>query len=133
MFLFSSRIRHTRCALVTGVQTCALPICEHAVQPPLTGVSEGDFGPTEEGFIRLWYTGPRNQTPREAGNLAMYFDRTGEFWTTSTTAIYDGNGRTTLGVSGLVRGWAAALDRAMATFDRLGAMQNRSVDRKSVV
>src|SRR3546814_6379315 len=24
---FSSRIRHTRCALVTGVQTCALPIC----------------------------------------------------------------------------------------------------------
>src|SRR3546814_7715039 len=25
-FFFSSRIRHTRCALVTGVQTCALPI-----------------------------------------------------------------------------------------------------------
>src|SRR3546814_3872079 len=27
-FLFSSRRRHTRCALVTGVQTCALPIYE---------------------------------------------------------------------------------------------------------
>src|SRR3546814_1975511 len=27
IFLFSSRILHTRCALVTGVQTCALPIC----------------------------------------------------------------------------------------------------------
>src|SRR3546814_8752059 len=27
MFLFSSRRRHTRCAVVTGVQTCALPIC----------------------------------------------------------------------------------------------------------
>src|SRR3546814_4935866 len=26
-FFFSSRMRHTRCALVTGVQTCALPIC----------------------------------------------------------------------------------------------------------
>src|SRR3546814_10251069 len=26
MFFFSSRRRHTRCALVTGVQTCALPI-----------------------------------------------------------------------------------------------------------
>src|SRR3546814_7804029 len=24
---FASRTRHTRCALVTGVQTCALPIC----------------------------------------------------------------------------------------------------------
>src|SRR3546814_6860175 len=25
-FFFTSRIRHTRCALVTGVHTCALPI-----------------------------------------------------------------------------------------------------------
>src|SRR3546814_1986684 len=33
LFFFSSRRRHTRCALVTGVQTCALPICrtEHMV------------------------------------------------------------------------------------------------------
>src|SRR3546814_9194450 len=27
-FFFSSRIRHTICALVTGVQTCALPILQ---------------------------------------------------------------------------------------------------------
>src|SRR3546814_7227921 len=30
MFFFSSRRRHTRCALVTGVQTCALPILADA-------------------------------------------------------------------------------------------------------
>src|SRR3546814_19924947 len=38
-FFFSSRRRHTRCALVTGVQTCALPISsarESAVQLPET-------------------------------------------------------------------------------------------------
>src|SRR3546814_9417904 len=29
-FFFSSRRRHTRCALVTGVQTCALPISRKA-------------------------------------------------------------------------------------------------------
>src|SRR3546814_4941214 len=29
-FFFSSRRRHTRCALVTGVQTCALPISNSA-------------------------------------------------------------------------------------------------------
>src|SRR3546814_8725015 len=29
-FVFSSRRRHTRCALVTGVQTCALPISRNA-------------------------------------------------------------------------------------------------------
>src|SRR3546814_2413339 len=35
VFFFSSRRRHTRCALVTGVQTCALPIygCEATKQP----------------------------------------------------------------------------------------------------
>src|SRR3546814_2979506 len=31
LFFFSSRRRHTRCALVTGVQTCALPIYEVGV------------------------------------------------------------------------------------------------------
>src|SRR3546814_5317692 len=30
-FFFSSRRRHTRCALVTGVQTCALPIFKEAM------------------------------------------------------------------------------------------------------
>src|SRR3546814_6618149 len=30
MCFFSSRRRHTRCALVTGVQTCALPISNRA-------------------------------------------------------------------------------------------------------
>src|SRR3546814_5132787 len=47
-FFFSSRRRHTRCALVTGVQTCALPICadlatpevENPKYPPLRIVSE---------------------------------------------------------------------------------------------
>src|SRR3546814_3397412 len=32
-FFFSSRRRHTRCALVTGVQTCALTICSKAKVP----------------------------------------------------------------------------------------------------
>src|SRR3546814_12219686 len=31
-FFFSSRRRHTRCALVTGVQTCALPIFTQAAR-----------------------------------------------------------------------------------------------------
>src|SRR3546814_8806746 len=32
-FFFSSRRRQTRCALVTRVQTCALPICSPAASP----------------------------------------------------------------------------------------------------
>src|SRR3546814_4422888 len=34
-FFFSSRRRHTRCALVTGVQTCALPILIKDACPPI--------------------------------------------------------------------------------------------------
>src|SRR3546814_8612324 len=35
VFFFSSRRRHTRCALVTGVQTCALPISIGVAAPLL--------------------------------------------------------------------------------------------------
>src|SRR3546814_5605801 len=38
VFFFSSRRRHTRCALVTGVQTCALPIYAGRM-PPDTSTS----------------------------------------------------------------------------------------------
>src|SRR3546814_6430609 len=43
VFFFSSRRRHTRCALVTGVQTCALPIFALAgIALQLTFDSRGD-------------------------------------------------------------------------------------------
>src|SRR3546814_8292645 len=53
IFYFSSRRRHTRCALVTGVQTCALPIpgpqserCRHTCCVPCTeSSSRGSEGP----------------------------------------------------------------------------------------
>src|SRR3546814_5935183 len=38
MFFVSSRRRHTRCALVTGVQTCALPISDEAASAMRSGV-----------------------------------------------------------------------------------------------
>src|SRR3546814_1989590 len=46
-FFFSSRRRHTRCALVTGVQTCALPICP----------TEGCWHLPAWREVRLWIGG----------------------------------------------------------------------------
>src|SRR3546814_1123060 len=45
-FFFSSRRRHTRCALVTGVQTCALPISEQclALGVPMVASILGEGG-----------------------------------------------------------------------------------------
>src|SRR3546814_10489898 len=64
VFFFSSRRRHTRCALVTGVQTCALPIyrivdavglCRRAVGRYLGETIETDVAPVvrERGVADL--------------------------------------------------------------------------------
>src|SRR3546814_2370134 len=41
VFFVSSRRRHTSCALVTGVQTCALPIYVRPAGPPAPLLSDG--------------------------------------------------------------------------------------------
>src|SRR3546814_3662913 len=63
-FFFSSRRRHTRCALVTGVQTCALPICA-------TGRARHGFGherPRTAAQVGLISSSspPRRRGPRSA-------------------------------------------------------------------
>src|SRR3546814_7539997 len=40
-FYFSSRRRHTRCALVTGVQTCALPIARRMTRQSVENRGHG--------------------------------------------------------------------------------------------
>src|SRR3546814_5275729 len=55
-FFFSSRRRHTRCALVTGVQTCALPIyLAVAVRATLLDRVEREGGRLDRGkLIQIW-------------------------------------------------------------------------------
>src|SRR3546814_4181147 len=54
VFFFSSRRRHTSCALVTGVQTCALPIHDAAgavftIEDELGAAEEEEDDDEEEG------------------------------------------------------------------------------------
>src|SRR3546814_4648293 len=46
LFFFSSRRRHTRCALVTGVQTCALPISKDGMLKRLQD--------SEDSYVEDW-------------------------------------------------------------------------------
>src|SRR3546814_19395232 len=48
VFFFSGRRRHTRCALVTGVQTCALPISRNALDAALWDLEARQSG------MRVW-------------------------------------------------------------------------------
>src|SRR3546814_8902184 len=75
LFCFSSRRRHTRCALVTGVQTCALPISQvyfvPAIQRPLVQMNNetpiaAHATPPAEGERRALrgYVGQRSEERR---------------------------------------------------------------------
>src|SRR3546814_3945646 len=72
LFFFSSRRRHTRCALVTGVQTCALPISrrERAARPALE-VGQADVGGdlVEPGADRAAPLEARRRLPRTQERL----------------------------------------------------------------
>src|SRR3546814_1453137 len=80
VFFFSSRRRHTRCALVTGVQTCALPISWYADR----GIEEIErYTPhavTVPGAIDAWSQLLRDHGTRSLGDLlqpAIRFARDG--------------------------------------------------------
>src|SRR3546814_3677140 len=55
LFFFSSRRRHTRCALVTGVQTCALPIS--LLKTIAMGVVPPDFSNGAVAMLPIWASG----------------------------------------------------------------------------
>src|SRR3546814_1776916 len=71
-FFFSSRRRHTRCALVTGVQTCALPISALAADRPHQGALDAAL----EGGGGAVRPGDREIATEEAaavGGIAEFF------------------------------------------------------------
>src|SRR3546814_9544985 len=66
LFFFSSRRRHTICALVTGVQTCALPISfgEKRVEGSFDDSSTASVGGSwigEGGYLGAAYTRQRSR------------------------------------------------------------------------
>src|SRR3546814_5732419 len=74
-FFFSSRRRHTRCALVTGVQTCALPIFPAKALKADTPDNSADTliaGHDAQPFLTLLSTLAQAEAPaaRDAEHLA---------------------------------------------------------------
>src|SRR3546814_4947997 len=74
LFFFSSRRRHTRCALVTGVQTCALPIlgppiriadCRLLRPPDDTNVLPSEYGSSRQPPLPRNVDGSRREPRSE--------------------------------------------------------------------
>src|SRR3546814_19165329 len=75
VFFFSSRRRHTRCALVTGVQTCALPISLDMVALQGLGDEAAGFHVFDEGGQRC--RGGRAAALGSAHGLADHHETAG--------------------------------------------------------
>src|SRR3546814_1384069 len=74
MFYFSSRRRHTRCALVTGVHTCALPIF-------------GGIDIVVNNASAIWLAGTAD-TPMKRFDLMHQVNTRGSFVTTQACLPY---------------------------------------------
>src|SRR3546814_3252144 len=87
LFFFSSRRRHTICALVTGVQTCALPISPQATsnyalsvkldsrKPDLT---EAGFDPTDPATFSDSTSAPVYDSLGNSHTLRTFYVKTGD-------------------------------------------------------
>src|SRR3546814_8785497 len=76
MFFFSSRRRHTRCALVTGVQTCALPIS--GATPALAADTLHCAYPFWPGFAPVHLASELGYFAEEDLEVSEVFDRSEE-------------------------------------------------------
>src|SRR3546814_2866620 len=117
-FFFSSRRRHTRCALVTGVQTCALPIYLPKLGAPGKVVSRAPIGlPGMESIafsngVRLTLFANDAETEKVRINVRF------------------GHGQQAFSPTRPAPGWAA--DYALVA-SGIGKLGQRELDRKSVV
>src|SRR3546814_1935217 len=119
-FFFSSRRRHTRCALVTGVQTCALPILILAAAGFVVLAALGSGAVVYGPFARKLAFGP-GRAPRRARtdwlNRHNLLGIVALVWMAAVT------------VTGIVNTLSAPI-RAAWQADQLAAMTARHRDEK---
>src|SRR3546814_7318738 len=83
VFFFSSRRRHTRCALVTGVQTCALPIFDSTARIAAAecyGVDEPDLIVPAPGTQALIQALPRLRPAERVAVVAPTYNEHAHCW-----------------------------------------------------
>src|SRR3546814_5041821 len=77
LFFFSSRRRHTRCALVTGVQTCALPIFHLPASIPTLEVLDDKY------LFAAEFAGEEHHLPTHLTQGSQDLERLLDGWPTS--------------------------------------------------
>ncbi|MES5322796.1 hypothetical protein [Alcaligenes phenolicus] len=99
-----------------------------SVDAPSDGASNGNFGATEEGFVRYWITGRGEMHEMSSTNMTMFFEDTGEFWMLHGSVIAPHQGQLLLRDHPMLGQWSQLLRKAMAVMDRFQAQKTRRVE-----
>src|SRR3546814_10171552 len=136
---FSSRRRHTRCALVTGVQTCALPICgpvvfSAALAPfaPLPFVEKSDEGYrlVEEETADEHHAASFGRMVAFHGQMGMFTRALAYILSHGADGLRQVSGDAVLNANYILRSLADVLD---APFGATGPCMHEALLRKGVV
>lgn len=88
----------------------------------------GDFGATEEGYVRYWITGKTETGQPSSVNMTMFFEHTGEFWSLQGSIIAPLDGMSVLRDQPMLGHWSSTLRQAMSFMDHYGANGVRRVE-----
>ena len=99
-----------------------------AVDAPSTGASDGDFGATEEGYVRYWVTDRPEGELAQTSGMTMYFEDTGEFWTLHGNAVADHKDQLLIRDKLMLGHWSKTLRRSMKLFDQNRSRKTRLVE-----
>jgi len=98
------------------------------VDAPSDSARDGNFGATEEGFVRYWITGWSEAREPSSTNMTMFFEDTGEFWMLHGSVIARRQGQLMLRDHPLLGQWSQMLRKATAVMDRFEAQRVRRVE-----
>ncbi len=98
------------------------------VEAPSDGAYDGNYGATEEGFVRYWITDRSEEHEMSSTNMTMFFEDTGEFWMLHGSVIAQRQGQLLLRDHQMLGEWSRLLREVMAVMDRFQAQKIRRVE-----
>jgi hypothetical protein len=101
---------------------------ELQVDAPSDTAREGNFGATEDGFVRYWITGNLDDAMRTSANMVMFFEETGEFWMLHGSVIEKIQDQLLLKDHLMLGAWSRVLRSAMRVLDHFKARDARYVE-----
>lgn len=99
-----------------------------SVEAPSDSGSSGNYGATEEGYVRYWITDRQASGEMSSANMTMFFTDTGEFWMLHGSVIAAHQGQLLLRDHPMLGQWSQFLRKVTALMDRFQALKTRRVE-----